>query len=107
VRTVSSSRAVYRRIKKLCLPHIKINLESINDPIRLDTVAGFKTSVVSFNTDLPYLKKKARKLFLLGPGSILDAHGPDEKISKKELLRSISLYERLVQYIVMKPSIKR
>ncbi|MBI3018342.1 MAG: M20/M25/M40 family metallo-hydrolase [Deltaproteobacteria bacterium] len=107
VRTVSSSRTVYRQMKKLCLPHVKINLESMNDPIRLDTMLGFKTSIVSFNTDLPYLKKKARKLFLLGPGSILDAHGPHEKISKKELLRSVELYQRLVFQIVTRPSTRR
>ncbi len=100
VRTVGLSQRVYRQMKKLCLPHIKIQLESLNDPIRLDTMPGFKTSVVSFNTDLPYLKKKARKLFLLGPGSILDAHGPHEKISKKELLKSIGLYERLVKTLI-------
>jgi len=99
VRTVSSSRQVYHQMKKNCLPHVKIQLESINDPIRLDTLPGFKTSIVSFNTDVPYLKKKAKKLFLLGPGSILDAHGPNEKISKKELLKSIGLYERLVKAI--------
>lgn len=99
VRTVNSSRSVYRHMKKLCLPYVKIELESMNDPIRLDTVPGFKTSVVSFNTDLPYLKKKARKLFLLGPGSILDAHSPHEKISKKELLKAVEHYQKLVKAI--------
>jgi acetylornithine deacetylase len=30
--------------------------------------------------------------FLLGPGSILDAHTPYERIAKKELQRAVEIY---------------
>lgn len=100
VRTVTKSQAVYEKIKRLCAPAVEMTLESTNDPIRLNTVKGFKTSVVSFNTDLPYLKKLSKKIFLFGPGSILNAHRPEEKILKKEILSAVEWYEKLVYSIL-------
>lgn len=99
VRTVMKSRDIFKRLKKCCEKGVMAILQSINDPVRLHAAPHFKTSVVSFNTDIPYLKTKAKKIFLLGPGSILDAHGPHEKISKKEIFKAVRLYEQLVKQI--------
>jgi acetylornithine deacetylase/succinyl-diaminopimelate desuccinylase-like protein len=50
---------------------------------------------VSFNTDVPWLGGLGKPL-LFGPGSILDAHGVNEKIGKGELLAAIDTYESMV-----------
>jgi acetylornithine deacetylase/succinyl-diaminopimelate desuccinylase-like protein len=47
--------------------------------------------VVAFNSDVPHLGALGEPL-LFGPGSILDAHGANEKIGKKELLDSVKTY---------------
>jgi acetylornithine deacetylase len=62
--------------------------------IRMIPVEGFEQTVVAFSSDLPFLSNWGRG-FLLGPGSILDAHTEHERISKAELLRGVDLYERL------------
>jgi acetylornithine deacetylase len=106
VRTVTKSRGIFERLKGASQKGVRIALQSINDPIRLDRVKGFKTTVVSFNTDIAYLKTKAKKIFLLGPGSILNAHGPHEKISKKEIFKAVELYERMVLLFKKLPEYK-
>ena len=52
---------------------------------------GFQSRVVAFNTDVPHLSALGTPL-LFGPGSILDAHGANEKIGKKDLLQSVQTY---------------
>jgi acetylornithine deacetylase len=66
-----------------------------NPPQFMIVPAGEKSSVVAFNTDVPHLGNLGKPL-LFGPGSILDAHGANEKISKKELLAAIETYEGMV-----------
>jgi acetylornithine deacetylase len=100
VRTTVKSERILKKIKKVCKKNIKLTVDSINDPIQLDTVPGFSTSIVSFNTDLPYMKGLSKKLFLLGPGSILHAHRPDERILKKEIVKGVRLYEKLISALV-------
>jgi acetylornithine deacetylase len=56
---------------------------------------GLETTVVSFTTDIPLLTNWGKPL-LFGPGSILDAHTPDEKISKAEMARAVDVYTDLV-----------
>ncbi|HEY0384580.1 MAG TPA: hypothetical protein VGC64_01150, partial [Pyrinomonadaceae bacterium] len=69
---------------------------SASEPVRMLCVDGFEQEVVRFTTDLPYLKNWGTPL-LLGPGSILDAHTPHERIAKRELKRAVELYTRLVR----------
>lgn len=65
------------------------------DPVVMERVGGFDTTVVAFTTDIPKLTNWGRPL-LFGPGSILDAHTPHERISKLELARSVDTYADLV-----------
>ena len=51
------------------------------DPVFTERIDGFETAVVSFTTDIPLLNNWGKPL-LFGPGSILDAHTANEKISK-------------------------
>lgn len=68
---------------------------SCSEPAKMHTVDGFEQSIVRFTTDIPYLKNWGAPL-LLGPGSILDAHTSHERVEKRELLRAVDLYARLV-----------
>jgi acetylornithine deacetylase len=60
-------------------------------PVFLEALAGFETMVAAYTTDIPLLTNWGRP-FLLGPGSILDAHTPQERIVKKELKRAVEIY---------------
>jgi len=65
-----------------------------NPPQQMIVPDGAESVVVAFNTDVPHLGALGKPL-LFGPGSILDAHGADEKIAKQELLAAVSTYEGL------------
>jgi acetylornithine deacetylase len=67
--------------------------------LRLENVEGFETAVVSFSSDVPFLNNWGRP-FLMGPGSILDAHTDHEKISKRQLLEGVDLYVKLAQHLL-------
>ena len=75
------------------------SVDTANDPQRLLTLPGAEETVVSFNTDVAYLEHFGRKL-LMGPGSILVAHGPEERVSKAELRGAVDLYRRTVLHLL-------
>lgn len=66
-----------------------------NPPQFMVVPEGQKSLVVSFNTDVAWLTNLGKPL-LFGPGSILDAHGRNEKIAKKDLLAAVETYEEMV-----------
>jgi len=66
-----------------------------NPPQFMHVPEGRASKVVAFNTDVPWLSNLGKPL-LFGPGSILDAHGVNERISKHELLDAVDTYEELV-----------
>ena len=66
------------------------------DPVFTEHIDGFETTVVAFTTDIPQLGNWGKPL-LFGPGSILDAHTPNERISKPELTRAVACYTNLVK----------
>lgn len=57
------------------------------------------SQVVAFNTDVPWLGALGKPL-LFGPGSILDAHGANEKIAKRDLLAAVDTYEAMVMSLL-------
>jgi acetylornithine deacetylase len=72
----------------------EVEYASAHNPVRLFSVPGVEETVVRFTTDVPYLSNWGKPL-LLGPGSILDAHTDHERVSKRELERSVDLYVEL------------
>jgi acetylornithine deacetylase len=62
-----------------------------NDPQFMVVPEGAPSTVVAFNTDVPHLGNLGRPL-LFGPGSILDAHGANEFILKRDLIAAIDVY---------------
>jgi acetylornithine deacetylase len=68
--------------------------------VRLGSVDGLETTVVSYTTDIPAFNGAWGKPFLLGPGSIHFAHTDEERIPKAELLESIGIYQQLVRQLL-------
>jgi acetylornithine deacetylase len=68
--------------------------------VRLGSVEGLPTSVVAFTTDIPTFNGSWGKPFLIGPGSIHDAHTSEERIDKKELTESVGIYARMVRQLL-------
>lgn len=73
----------------------KITLARGNPPQFMVVPDGAPSTIVAFNTDVPHLGNLGKPL-LFGPGSILDAHGADEKIRKGDLLNAVTTYHDTV-----------
>ncbi|HYI09444.1 MAG TPA: M20/M25/M40 family metallo-hydrolase [Thermoanaerobaculia bacterium] len=95
-RLVTTPEDIEHRLSTLVAEHGgRITLSRGNPPQLMVVPEGQKSAVVSFNTDVPWLSALGKPL-LFGPGSILDAHGVNEKIAKRELLVAVDTYERMV-----------
>lgn len=66
-----------------------------NPPQHMVVPECAESVVVAFNTDVPHLGALGKPM-LFGPGSILDAHGANEKIGKRELLEAVETYYNTV-----------
>lgn len=64
--------------------------------LRLGTLEGFRTTVVSYTTDIPAFGGAWGTPFLLGPGTIHVAHTSEERIEKSQLLEAVEIYRRMV-----------
>ena len=90
-------------------PHFEIKWdEAESDPISLNTLPGFETALAAFNTDISYFGWKNCKRFLVGPGSIFQAHKDlqeddwmgGEWILKEDQIRGVQIYKDLVLTLV-------
>jgi acetylornithine deacetylase len=91
-RTVSDIDVVRAQLADLLSEHGgRITMSRGNAPQFMVVPEGMPSSVVAFNTDVPHLSALGKPL-LFGPGSILDAHGPNERIAKRELIAAIDVY---------------
>jgi acetylornithine deacetylase len=68
--------------------------------VHLGAVADLPTTVVAFTTDIPTFEGAWGKPFLLGPGSIHDAHTSEEYIDKKELTDAVGIYAHMVRQLL-------
>lgn len=95
-RLVTTPEDVERRLGDLVSQHGgRIIMSRGNPPQFMLVPEGQPSQVVSFNTDVPWLGALGKPL-LFGPGSILDAHGVNEKIAKRDLLAAVTTYEEMV-----------
>jgi acetylornithine deacetylase len=95
-RTVTGIDEVRERLELLLVEHGgRITLSRGNAPQFMVVPDGAPSAVVAFNSDIPHLGALGKPL-LFGPGSILDAHGPEEKISKRELMAAVDVYRETV-----------
>ena len=100
IRTVEPRARVEEKMRRIVAKRATMEVIGASDPQITHVVEGFPTTVVSFGSDVPHLQHLGKRL-LAGPGSILDAHTPGEKIRKSELMEGADLYERLVRKLLL------
>ncbi|HWN98024.1 MAG TPA: M20/M25/M40 family metallo-hydrolase [Blastocatellia bacterium] len=94
-RVVTDTISLKRKIEDIVAGRTGIEYGFECNPVFMEKLDGFETTVVSFTTDIPMLTNWGRPL-LFGPGSILDAHTEGEKISKRELAAAVAVYKEMV-----------
>jgi acetylornithine deacetylase len=99
IRLVEPRAVAEERIQNIVGDRAETTIVSGSNPYAMHVVEGFETMVASFGSDVPYLQNLGKPL-LIGPGSILDAHTANEKISKQEMMEGAAIYERLVTKLV-------
>jgi acetylornithine deacetylase len=98
-RTGGSPDIVLSRIAAAAAGRAEITVSTKSDPQVLFTVPGIEQEIMPFGTDIPYLRSFGKPL-LLGPGSVLDAHTENEKVSKKQLKEAVAIYESLARRLL-------
>ncbi|ABE53545.1 hypothetical protein Sden_0249 [Shewanella denitrificans OS217] len=65
-------------------------------------LAGSEAEVVKYSTEAPYINKLGCQTLVLGPGSINQAHQPDEFIATEFLTPTVELLKKLVHHACIK-----
>ncbi|WP_445945543.1 acetylornithine deacetylase [Shewanella sp.] len=65
-------------------------------------LAGCEAEVVNYSTEAPYINKLGCQTLVLGPGSINQAHQPDEFIATAFLSPTVELLKKLVHHACIK-----
>jgi acetylornithine deacetylase len=94
-RVVSEIAALKRMLDKTIGGRAQVSYTFECEPVFTERIDGLDTTIVSFTTDIPLLRNWGKPV-LFGPGSILAAHTPGERISKAELTRAVDTYADLV-----------
>ena len=100
IRLVDNGDTVKRMVKEAMRFQVEEEDVLVIPAVHLEKLPGFKTTVVSYTTDIPAFEGAWGKPFLLGPGSILVAHTKEERIPKKQLLASIEIYAKMVRQLL-------
>jgi acetylornithine deacetylase len=100
-RVVTSTPELKRLIESTVGSRGQVQYAFECEPVFTEEIPGFDTAVVAFTTDIPMLSNWGRPL-LFGPGSILDAHTANEKISKFELAHAVGAYASIVKRLIEK-----
>lgn len=97
VRTVEEPEVVLERIRRHLGPHVRVADGAKGyAPVEFHVPEGLVGEVVAFGTDAPFLGSWGTPL-LCGPGSILDAHTDDEKVSVRELEEAVARHVETVE----------
>lgn len=96
VRVVTSAADIRARVRAIVGDRVGVAVIASNDPQHLTTLDGFDSSVVAFNTDIPYFQFEGKAL-LWGAGSIMDAHTSGEKIVVADLEKAVDTYAALAR----------
>ncbi len=99
LRTIEEPDKARERLAAVVAGRAEIEILAGAAPQFMHVLDGFPDTVVSFGSDVPYLGNLGKAL-LVGPGSILDAHTPHERMLRQDLLDGIDLYERLVHRLL-------
>jgi acetylornithine deacetylase len=102
IRVASSVADVEGRLQAAVAGRARVEVLQRAEPLRLGILPGLETTVAGFGTDIPYLGAFGTP-YLIGPGSILDAHTSHEKVRKADLQRATALYVRMVTLLLDEP----
>jgi acetylornithine deacetylase len=94
------------QLEKLISERCQIEFVRDSPPVTMEKLDGFESDVVPFSTDLPSLTAWGQP-FLLGPGAISLAHTDHEHIRKRDLLKAVDLYCRLVRLLKARRTLSR
>ncbi len=72
--------------------------------LRLNALEGIETTVVAFTTDIPAFGGAWGEPFLIGPGTIHVAHTIEERVSRRQLVEAVEIYQRMVRELCNRPS---
>lgn len=61
-----------------------------------EELTGHRAEAVAFGTEGPYFNEMGMETVILGPGSIDQAHQPDEYLSHEQMLTGVQLLQRLI-----------
>ncbi len=103
IRLVTEAAPVKSILERAIAGRAQVEYRSEHSPVRLWATEGFEQRVMRFTTDIPFLSNWGQP-FLLGPGSILNAHTDHEYVTKRELDEAVELYTRLVQSLLVRES---
>jgi acetylornithine deacetylase len=98
-RSVIPPAGLKQRLESLVRDRCEIQYRFEVPIVRMGVLEGFETTVVSFASDVSFLDRWG-KPFLVGPGSILNAHTDQERLSKRELEAGTELYVRLARRLL-------
>ncbi|RLN51304.1 hypothetical protein BBJ29_003048 [Phytophthora kernoviae] len=98
-RLTTEPDVIYKRVEEIVAGRVGMKLYSANAPVRLTVVEGYDTGVACFNTDVPYFNFDG-KAYLVGAGSITDAHCPREFIMLEDLKGVVDYYFTLGKRLI-------
>ncbi|MGI8745385.1 MAG: M20/M25/M40 family metallo-hydrolase [Bryobacteraceae bacterium] len=96
-RLVDDGKSTREALRKAIAGNAELEEVLTVPAVRLGSLPGFETTVVSFTTDIPAFGKNWGVPYLLGPGSIQVAHTSEEHISKQQLTEAVHIYKRMVR----------
>ena len=104
IRLVGDSAETKRAMERAAAGRVDLR-EVLEIPaVRLNSVDGVDTTVVAFTTDIPAFGGQWGEPFLIGPGSIHVAHTPQERVSRKQLLDAVEIYQRITKELCRRES---
>jgi len=97
IRTVGDTAELRRHLGAAIEETEGVRIAEIRETraMRLGALPGFATTVVKYTTDIPRLPAWGEP-YLLGPGTIHDAHTAHERVFKREIVEAARLYRELV-----------
>lgn len=66
-----------------------------------ETFSGHFAESVAYATEAPYFKKLGMQTLVLGPGSIDQAHQPNEFLHRSQIDPAVKIYQKLIQQLCM------
>jgi acetylornithine deacetylase len=72
--------------------------------LTLERLTGHRAEAVAFGTEAPFLQQLGMDTLILGPGSINQAHQPDEYLDQAQIQPCVDLLEKLIIHYCLTPA---